>query len=414
MKLYTVFTVIISISAVFAYINYRFIKLPTTIGIMAMSLVTSILLVTLGAYVPHLSEAVITMVRSIDFHEILMDAMLSFLLFAGAIHVNAGSLKEERWPIAIMATIGISISTFIIGFLVYQLFGIFGMQIDFIYCLLFGALISPTDPIAVLGILKKARIPKSIELKITGESLFNDGVAVVVFLTLMQIARAGLENMSAAEIGELFLLEAFGGIIYGLALGYVGFLMLRSIDNYQVEVLITIALVMGGYSLAGLLHVSGPLAMVVAGIITGNQGREHAMSDTTRDYLGKFWEVIDEVLNALLFLLIGFEMLVIEIDSVLLTIGGITIMIVLLARLISVALPLYSLRRKINLEQNAVSLLTWGGLRGGISVALALSLPENMHREEFVTITYVVVIFSIIVQGLTIGKVAKKLVKPAE
>lgn len=414
MKLYTVFTVIISISAVFAYINYRFIKLPTTIGIMAMSLVTSILLVTLGAYVPHLSEAVITMVRSIDFHEILMDAMLSFLLFAGAIHVNAGSLKEERWPIAIMATIGISISTFIIGFLVYQLFGIFSMQIDFIYCLLFGALISPTDPIAVLGILKKARIPKSIELKITGESLFNDGVAVVVFLTLMQIARAGLENMSAAEIGELFLLEAFGGIIYGLALGYVGFLMLRSIDNYQVEVLITIALVMGGYSLAGLLHVSGPLAMVVAGIITGNQGREHAMSDTTRDYLGKFWEVIDEVLNALLFLLIGFEMLVIEIDSVLLTIGGITIMIVLLARLISVALPLYSLRRKINLEQNAVSLLTWGGLRGGISVALALSLPENMHREEFVTITYVVVIFSIIVQGLTIGKVAKKLVKPAE
>ncbi len=411
MKFYTVLTVIISISAVFAYINYRFIKLPTTIGIMAMSLVTSILLVTVGKSIPNLTTSITEMISSIDFHDLLMDAMLSFLLFAGAIHVNSASLKEERWPIAIMATVGISISTFIIGFLTYQLFGIFGMSIDFIYCLLFGALISPTDPIAVLGILKQARIPKSIELKITGESLFNDGVAVVVFLTIMQVAQAGLENMSAVEIGELFLLEAFGGIIYGLALGYLGFYMLKSIDNYQVEVLITIALVMGGYSLAGLLHVSGPLAMVVAGIITGNQGRELAMSDITRDYLSKFWEVIDEILNALLFLLIGFEILIIELNSKLITVGAITILVVLLARLISVALPLYSLKTKLNLEKNAVSLLTWGGLRGGISVALALSLPESMYRSELVTITYIVVIFSIIVQGLTIGKVAKRLLQ---
>lgn len=411
MKLYTILTVIISISAVFAYINFRFIKLPTTIGIMIMSLVTSILLVTVGHMVPSFSDNMIGMIESIDFQELLMDAMLSFLLFAGAIHVNASKLREVKWPIALMATIGITISTFLIGYLTYLLFGLFGMQVEFIYCLLFGALISPTDPIAVLGILKKANIPQSLELKITGESLFNDGVAVVVFLTIMQIARAGLDNMSAIDIGELFLIEAVGGIIYGLVLGYIGFYMLRSIDNYQVEVLITIAIVMGGYTLAGLLHVSGPLAMVVAGIITGNQGKQKAMSELTRDYLSKFWEVIDEILNALLFLLIGFEMLIINLDSTLLIIGAIMIVVVLLSRLISVAVPMLALRIKTRFEKNAIPILTWGGLRGGISVALALSLPSDMYRTEFVTITYVVVIFSIIVQGLTIGGFAKRMLR---
>ncbi|MCB0699702.1 MAG: sodium:proton antiporter [Chitinophagales bacterium] len=411
MKLYTVLTVIISISAVFAYINYRYIKLPNTIGIMVMSLICSALLVTIGHFVPSWSGTVIDMIRSIDFQQLLMDAMLSFLLFAGAIHVNYASLKREKWPIAIMATIGTLISTFVVGYVTHLLFGLFDMQVGFVYCLLFGALISPTDPIAVLGILKRAKIPHSIELKVTGESLFNDGVAVVVFVTIMQIARAGLDNMSPISVGELFLVEAVGGIIYGIALGYVGFFMLRSIDNYQVEVLITVAIVMGGYSLASVLHISGPLAMVVAGIITGNQGKEYAMSHTTRDYLGKFWEVIDEILNAILFLLIGFELLVIEFDSTLFLIGAITILVVLAARLISVAFPLLALKRFINLEKNAIGILTWGGLRGGISVALALSLPDAMYRSEFVTITYVVVVFSIIVQGLTIGKLAKRVFK---
>ncbi len=335
--------------------------------------------------------------------------MLSFLLFAGAIHINLAELKKELVPVVTLASVGILISTFIIGGLVYYLFIAFGLPIDFIYCLLFGALISPTDPIAVLGILKKAGIAKSMELKISGESLFNDGMAVVVFLAIYQIANPAAGEVSAGDVAELFFIETGGGLLYGLVLGYIGFWLLRSIDSYQVEVLITIAIVMGGYSLAHALHVSGPLAMVVAGIITGNKGKELAMSDITRDYLGKFWELIDDILNTILFLLIGFEVLVIKVNSTIMIIGGITILIVLFARWVSVAFPVSLMKLRIKFERNAIAILTWGGLRGGISVALALSLPAEMHRNEFVTITYVVVIFSIIVQGLTIGRVSKRL-----
>ena len=242
-----------------------------------------------------------------------------------------------------------------------------------------------------------------------GESLFNDGVGVVIFLTLLEIAKVGLANVSGWEIVMLFVKEAGGGLIYGFALGYLGFLLLRSIDNYQVEVLITLAIVMGGYTLANTLHISGPIAMVVAGIITGNKGKELGMSDITRDYLGKFWELVDEILNAVLFLLIGLEMLIVEINGTILTIGLAAIIIVLFARWISVAFPVFFLRRFVTFEKHAIAMLTWGGLRGGISVALALSIPENMFRNEFVAITYIIVVFSIVVQGLTIGKLAKKI-----
>lgn len=412
MEFYTIITVIISISAVFAYINFRFIKLPVTIGIMVLSLLFSVMLVTIGHYTPSITSNLVSMIHSIDFHELLMNIMLSFLLFAGAIHINAQSLKKELVPVITLATVGILISTFIIGGLVSYLFAAFNTPVDFIYCLLFGALISPTDPIAVLGILKKAGIAKSMELKISGESLFNDGVAVVVFLAIYQIASNGAGEVSMGEIATLFFEEAIGGLLYGLGLGLLGFYLLRSIDNYQVEVLITLAIVMGGYSLAHYIHVSGPLAMVIAGIITGNQGKSLAMSDTTRDYLGKFWELVDDILNTILFLLIGFEVLVIKVNSTILTIGAITILIVLLARWIAVAFPVLLMKLRIKFEKNAIAILTWGGLRGGISVALALSLPEQMHRNELVTITYVVVIFSIIVQGLTIGKVSQRLMKP--
>lgn len=412
MEFYTIITIIISISAIFAYINFRFIKLPVTIGIMVLSLLFSVMLVTIGHYTPTITTNLVSMIHSIDFHELLMNIMLSFLLFAGAIHINAQSLKKELVPVITLATVGILISTFIVGGLVYYLFAAFNTPVDFIYCLLFGALISPTDPIAVLGILKKAGIAKSMELKISGESLFNDGVAVVVFLAIYQIANSGGAEVSLSEISTLFFEEAIGGLLYGLVLGLLGFYLLRSIDNYQVEVLITLAIVMGGYSLAHYIHVSGPLAMVIAGIITGNQGKSLAMSDTTRDYLGKFWELVDDILNTILFLLIGFEVLVIKVNPTILVIGGITILIVLLARWLSVAFPVLILKLRIKFEKNAIAILTWGGLRGGISVALALSLPEHMYRNELVTITYVVVIFSIIVQGLTIGKVSQKLMKP--
>jgi CPA1 family monovalent cation:H+ antiporter len=291
--------------------------------------------------------------------------------------------------------------------MLYYLLHLLGHGIDFIYCLLFGALISPTDPIAVLGILKQANIPQSLEMKITGESLFNDGVGVVIFLALLEISKVGLDNISGVDITMLFVKEAGGGLIFGALLGYVGFYMLKSIDNYQVEVMITLAIVMGGYTLANALHISGPLAMVIAGIITGNKGKQEGMSDITRDYLGKFWELTDEILNAVLFLLIGLEMLIVSFDNMILLTGLICIFIVLLSRWIAVLVPITILRRFIPFEKNAVTMLTWGGLRGGISVALALSLPEQMHRSELVSITYIIVIFSIVVQGLTVGKIAK-------
>ena len=404
-----IIAITIVLSATFAYINHRFIKWPPTIGIMALSLISSILLAGLGNSHSILSEKAISLANSLDFQDILMNFMLSFLLFAGAIHIDAAKLKAERLPVMILATVGILISTFIVGVLVWYLFGLFSMPIPLIYCLLFGALISPTDPIAVLGILKTSKIPKSLELKISGESLFNDGVAVVVFISLVEIARSTGGDFSILDIGKLFLKEAIGGLLFGGLLGYIGYWALRSIDDYKVEVLITLAIVVGGYFMAGRLHLSGPLAMVVAGIITGNKSKREGMSDLTRDYLGKFWEMIDEILNAVLFLFIGIEMLIIKINSTVFWIGIICIAIVLLARWISVVVPVSLMRFTIKFEKNAITMLTWGGLRGGISVALALSLSADMHRDEFVFITYIIVVFSILVQGLTIGKLAKRL-----
>ncbi|MCX2575875.1 cation:proton antiporter [Pedobacter sandarakinus] len=404
-----IIAITIVLAALFAYINHRFIKWPPTIGIMALSLISSVLLVSLGSATSFISTKALSLARSVDFQDVLMNFMLSFLLFAGAIHVDAGKLKSERFPVIVLATVGILISTFVVGLLVHYLFGWFGMPIPLIYCLLFGALISPTDPIAVLGILKKSNIPASLELKISGESLFNDGVAVVVFISIAEIARSSSADISVLSIGKLFLVEAIGGILFGVLLGYIGYWALRSIDDYKVEVLITLAIVTGGYFLAGSLHVSGPLAMVVAGIFTGNKSKREGMSDLTRDYLGKFWEMIDEILNAVLFLFIGIEMLIIKIDQTVFWIGIICIVVVLLARWISVVLPVSLMRYKVDFEKHAVTIMTWGGLRGGISVALALSLGPLMYRDQFVLITYIIVIFSILVQGLTIGKLAKKL-----
>jgi Na+:H+ antiporter len=409
--IYTIFTLLIVCTATFGYINHRFIKLPATIGIMIISLICSIILVVTGNIIPSVSKQVIAVIESIDFENLLMEILLSFLLFAGAIHINVTKLKKEAASIITFATAGVILSTVITGLLIYFVFKIFDFQIDLIYCLLFGALISPTDPIAVMGILKNARIPDRLQTKIAGESLFNDGVGVVIFLSILEVAKMGVENLSLSQIGWLFLKEAGGGIAWGWMLGYFAFLLLRSIDNYKVEVLITLAIVMGGYVFANMIHISGPLAMVVAGIMVGNKGKELAMSDMTRDYVGKFWELIDEILNAILFMLIGFEMLVITYHAKLMWIGLLAIVIVLLARLVSVSIPIFFLSFKRTFEQNTIAILTWGGLRGGISVALALSLPKHMFREEFVTITYIVVIFSIIVQGLTIGKVARKLAK---
>lgn len=409
MNSYEVFVFIIFLAAVFSYVNYRFIKWSPTIGIMALSLGTAIILMVSAKIFPDRSTWLIDVISSIDFHSLLMDGMLSLLLFAGSIHIDAARLNKQRLPIITLATAGILISTLLIGTFLYYVFGAFNLDVGYIYCLLFAALISPTDPIAVLAILKQAGIQKTLEMKIAGESLFNDGVAVVVFLTILEIANIGVDKMSVADISLLFLREAGGGLVYGLLLGYAGFYAVSSIDKYDVEVMITIAIVMGGYLLADKLHISGPLAIVVTGIVMGTKGRKSGISDVARDYLHKFWELIDEMLNAILFMLIGFEMLVVKTDRTTLLIGVICIAVVLLARWVSVALPITLLRYKMRFEKNAIAILTWGGLRGGLSVALALSLPLDMHRDLFVSITYVVVVFSILVQGLTISPLYRKL-----
>jgi len=341
--------------------------------------------------------------EGIDFNKALMHGMLSFLLFSGALHVNLEDLARHKWIISILATFGVVMSTFIVGGSAWVVFLIIGIKLPFIYCLLFGSLIAPTDPIAVIGILKKAGVPKSLETKITGESLFNDGVAVVVFLVIMGII-AGGHNVTIGHIMLLFIEEAIGGIFFGFAIGWLTYSMLKSVDNYQVEVLLTLALVMGGYALAHAIHVSGPIAMVVAGIFIGNRGRLFAMSEKTREHLDSFWELMDEILNAVLFLLIGLEVLVIATKGSYLIAGLTMIPVVLLARFISVGLPVTFMRRIRDFSPNAVKIMTWGGLRGGISVALALSIPSGQERETLLTVTYIIVVFSILVQGLTIAR----------
>lgn len=409
MQLYEVFTFIICLAALFSFINHRFIKWTPTIGVMALSLLFSLGLPVAAHYSPAFAHACIVLINAIDFHDILMNGMLGFLLFAGSVHINAESLKKEIWPIMALATLGIFISTFLVGVMLHYLFLAFSLQVAYIYCFLFAALISPTDPIAVLAILKKAGIPKSLELKIAGESLFNDGVAVVIFLTLLEIAQTGVDAFSVTDVSLLFLREAVGGLLYGAVLGYLGYWLIHSIDKYEVAVMISIALVMGGYLLACKMHISGPLAMVVAGIIIGSPHKKSITNTVAKNYLLRFWELIDEMLNAILFMLIGLEMLVIKFDLNILIIGGICILGLLLCRWISVAIPLSLLKYKMSFERHAITLLSWGGLRGGLSVALALSLPLNMYRSEFVAITYVVVVFSIIVQGLSIGGLYKKI-----
>jgi len=374
---------------------------------MVIALLSSILIAIFGSLIPGFSSKALLLVSNINFEQVLMKIMLAFLLFAGALHVDANELKKEFWPVMLMATIGTFISTFLVSVMAYYLFAAFGLQIPYIYCLLFGALISPTDPIAVMGILKQAGIPKTLEVKITGESLFNDGVGVVVFLTIFEVAVNGTTKFSIGDTALLFLKEAGGGLLFGAILGYVAHLLIKSIDNYRVEVLITLTVVMCGYSLADYLHLSGPLAIIIAGIIMGTKGKGEGLSEISRDYLGKFWDLTDEIFNAILFLLIGLEMLVIKVNPTIMIIGGIMVGVVLFARLLCVAMPVLFLKIWMKFEKNAILILTWGGLRGGLSVAMALSIPEAMHRDEFVLITYVIVVFSIVVQGLTIGKLAK-------
>ncbi len=401
--------VLVTLSAVFSYLNYRYVRLPSAIGLMLIALCLSLILLALGKLgLGNLEQTAESFIRSVDFNRTLMHGMLSFLLFAGALHVNLRDLAAQKWIVGSLATFGTVASTFVVGTLFFFITRALGFEIGFSYCLLFGALISPTDPIAVLGILKTAGAPKSLETKITGESLFNDGIGVVVFIVLLGLVTGGQEP-SPGHIALLFAEEALGGIVFGLVIGGIAYWMLSRVDNYSVEVLITLAVVMGGYSLAVAIHTSGPIAMVVAGLVIGNHGRRLAMSERTREHLDLFWELVDEILNTVLFVLIGLELLILELSGKALTAGLIAIPLVLLTRFLCVGTPVKLLEFRRSFTPGAVRILTWGGLRGGISVALALSIPAGPERDLILTVTYTVVVFSILVQGLTIGPLVKSM-----
>jgi CPA1 family monovalent cation:H+ antiporter len=399
-------------TALLAYLNHRFVGLPTAIGVMAIALVLSLGVLGLDVLgLDHgLREYEESFLRRLDFSDVLMQGMLSLLLFAGALHVDLSALKRFRWQVAFLALLGTAASTLLIGFGMYFALPWIGLPLPLLVCLLFGALISPTDPIAVLSILQSAGAPKTMETVIAGESLFNDGVGVVIFALLLGVLASGVVP-SAGEAATLLLREAGGGVLFGWALGYLTFRLLKSIDQYQVEVMLTLAAVMGGYALASHLHVSGPLAMVVAGLIIGNGGRAKAMSDITLRYVDMFWELVDEMLNAVLFVLLGMEVLLVDISSTLLWGGLAAIIVTLAARALTVGLPVAAAGRHFGLPKGSSAVLTWGGLRGGISVALALSMPAGSSRDAVLTLTYCVVVFSILGQGLTFGSVVRKMVR---
>ena len=412
MDYYSIATILIVLSAGFGYINEKFLKLPITIGLMVITIVFTVVLVGIAQFDDTLLVQEREFIALIDFETVLLDIMLSFLLFAGALHTNFNQLKVQRWPIMAFATVGVLVSTFLVGIAMFFVLKLMSLDVDFIYCLLFGALISPTDPIAVLGILKNAGAPKKLETKIVGESLFNDGVGVVVFLTIFAIAAKPDAAIEFSDIATLFGQEVIGGIVLGLFLGWITYRLMRSIDSYEIEVILTLATVMGGTMLAHKFHLSAPLAMVTAGLIVGNDTvRNSAMSETTELYVDKFWELVDVLLNTILFVMIGMEMLVLTLDGKYIYAGLLAIPLILICRYISLWLPIKFFEKRLDFVPKTNLIMTWGGLRGGISIALALSLTKDMHRELFLVITYVVVVVSIVGQGLTVGPIIKRLTK---
>jgi CPA1 family monovalent cation:H+ antiporter len=414
MSAFEIAAMLVGLSAIFGYINYRLLRLPHTIGLVLIALFASLVLIVIELLSPQtdLLEIVTGVLQQIDFPETVMRGMLSFLLFAGAMHVDFSVFRSRATAIALMATLGVLMSTFIIGWATWMLLNLFGINTPFIWALVFGALISPTDPVAVLGLFKTVDVPETLQAKMAGESLFNDGVGVVIFMVVVAIAAGGTHGaeMGVLEVAKLFLTEALGGALLGLLAGYIAYRMMHKVDEHNIEVLITLAVVMVTYAVALRLHMSGPIAMVIAGLFIGNKGMRYAVSENTRDYLRKFWSLIDEILNSILFLLIGLEVLVIaqRFDHV--GVALLLIPVTLAARWISVFVPISISSRWTELTRGAVPILTWGGLRGGIAVALALSLPANEYKPTILTITYAVVLFSIIVQGLTIKPLVERIV----
>ena len=406
---------VVALAAAFGYVNHRFVHLPHTIGLVAIGLAVSLVMMAVDAVMPGLGlgDAVRGVLADIDFSNALLEGMLSFLLFAGALHVDLDALASRKWVITLTATLGTLISTFLIGGVLWLIVGLLGIALPLIWCLVFGALIAPTDPVAVLGILKRTRVPRTLEAKIAGESLFNDGVGIVVFTILASVAvGAGGHEVTAFSVTTLFLVEAVGGVALGLGLSFVAYRLLKSVDEHNLEVMITLALAMGTFAIAHAIHVSGPIATVCAGLLIGNLGTRFAMSERTREHTTSFWELVDEILNSALFLLIGFEVVAITLEWPILLLGLIAVPLALGARFVSIGLPVGVLKLfGAPFSQGTVRIMTWGGLRGGISVALALSLPAGAEREILLTICYIVVLFSILVQGTTMERVVARIAR---
>lgn len=406
MAVYHLFGIILTLAALGGYLNHRYVGFPTTIGHMAFALVLSGAALFAGKMGWFDVDMVKDMVGSIDFSQVVLHGMLSFLLFAGALHIDLQKLKAERLPVGVLATAGVLIAVGVTGTLTWWVAGMIGVNMPFMYALLFGALISPTDPIAVLSILKQAGVSEKLYVEIGGESLFNDGVGVVIFLALLSIVMTP-EQAHASHFAMMLVQEAIGGIALGCGLGWVTYRLLRSIDEHKVEVLLTLGLVAGGSLLADALHVSAPLCMVAAGLIIGNHGRDKGMSDDTRERLDIFWELTDEVLNAVLFFLVGLEILIVPLDGQAVWLGVACIATMLAGRAVSVALPISLMRMKKPFERGTIRLMIWGGLRGGLSIAMALSLPEGEQKPVILALTYIVVLFSVLVQGLSYRQVIR-------
>lgn len=411
MNIYSIVAFLLTLATALAYINHRYIKMQPTIAIMAGSLLLSLSLIIMGSLGIGIQayEKITILVNSLDFHDILMDGMLSFLLFAGALNVDINDLNKVKWEIGVLAFFGTIASTFLIAIGASSILSLFDVELNFYYCLLFGALISPTDPIAVMATLKQIKAPKSLSVKIAGESLFNDGVGIVLFITLYQLAFSDSQNITALSVMQLFAQQTLGGIAYGVILGIVAYKLMKGIDDHKLEILITIAVTTGGYTLAHHLNLSGPLAMVVAGLFIGNRGRNFEMSIQSKKHIYEFWELIDEILNSVLFLLIGFEILAIQhLDTTILP-AIMMIPLCLIVRALTVALPLRAFKIKKDYPPYTTPIIIWGGLRGGLAVALALVLPgSEIERALILSMTYAVVLFSIIVQGSTAKHLIEK------
>lgn len=411
MDTYILLVILMTLSATFAYINHRIIKMPFVIGLFFLTTVLSLIVLSSKYWDVEDYTLIKSAIEHTDISNVILEIMLGFLLFAGSLQTRWTDIKSELKSISLFAIAGVILSTLLIAGLLYLVCGLFDFPISFIHCLIFGALISPTDPIAVLGILKKAKVSKKIESTIVGESLFNDGVGVVIFIALLETLQLGNDTIDFSHFGMMFLREAIGGGIFGLLLGYVLHKLLKSIDDYETEVLLTIAFVMAGYAMSSYFHLSGALAMVIMGMFVGNFKQDTAMSDLTQEYVHKFWELIDVILNAILFIIVAFVLVVIDFKTEYIVIGLIAILIVLAARVIIVYLPFFMLPKFTGIKNNEAKLIIWGGLRGGLSLALVLSLPESEAKELLIIATYMCVVFSILVQGLSIGKVAKRLMR---